>query len=179
MIMYNKRNKINYLRKYTVREMFGYLFISYVVFYPLLDVFKQYGTFTLFFLWFLFVQQSKKDYLSKVLPKIYLYIIFILILTFRVLLFSDTINTDYFSPLRLISQYSLILIFYMFAEYIRYYCEDKERDNILKYFLISLDISIIISLYYLNNNEYAIRRSFDYDLFAVGDFNLVYTSVFA
>lgn len=81
---------------------------------------------------------------------------------------------DFYSPNRLLPQFSLILIYYNFGLYHNKYSDDRTKKDLIYVFLISFIISALISLYHLSHNQYAIRYAIG---FAIGDFNLVYTGV--
>ena len=153
------------------------LLIAYPVFYPARDLLGHLGQYGLFGIWIIIAIYKKPNFLVTIVKNTYFYIFFIIIIIIRVVSVTSMVPYSFFSPHRLISQFSLMLVYYIFGLWHQSYSSDSLKRSLLKSFFISFFISTLISLYYLMGNQYAIRQSFNYSYFAIGDFNLVYTAV--
>ncbi|WP_419958032.1 hypothetical protein [Psychrobacillus psychrotolerans] len=173
----NSLNKNNLTAKKGIHFYLSCLLIAYPVFYPANDIFGHFGQYGLFVIWLLVSLVDKPSFLVHIIKNSYIYIAFLLIIIIRVADVLSDVPFGFFSPHRLISQFSLLLIYYTFGLWHTLYSNDVTKSNLIKVFLNSFLISAIVSLYYLMQNEYAIRQSYNNSYFALGDFNLVYTGV--
>lgn len=176
MRTYNLTLDNNYNQK-DIHFYVSILLITYPVFYPASELFGHIGQYAIFSIWLLLSILKRPGFLFSILKNSGVYIFFYLIIFVRVASQFSLIDFGFYSPHRLLSQFLLLLVYYIFGLWQLKYSNAFIKKRLIIYFLIAYFLSSIISLYYLFENEYAIRRSADYGYFAVGDFNLVYTGV--
>lgn len=172
-----KINRRKYLGKKNIHYYINILLIIYPVFYPIKEIFGHMGQYVLFFIWLVIVILKDNNFIVTIIRYNILYFYFFLLIFIRILFAYNDIAIGFDSPLRLLSQFSLIFIYAIFSLWNLLYSSKQFQSKLVSYFFIFYNISAIISLYYLTIDSYAIRRSYANNYFAVGDFNLVYTGV--
>lgn len=177
MIDENNKDKTKYKINKDLFYYISILLIAYPVFYPAIDLLGHVGQYSLFGIWMIIAILKKPNFLVVIVKNSYFYIFFIIIIIIRVVSVTSIVPYSFFSPHRLMSQFSLMLVYYIFGLWHQNYSNDSLNKGLLKSFFVAFFISTLISLYYLIGNQYAIRQSFNYSYFAIGDFNLVYTAV--